>query len=378
MKRPILCQSVWLPRRVGSKVSISGILLTATIALAQQNLPLKPGEWESMTSSNGGRPVKQLLCLNDEKWAKMVVQAGLGSSPACSSEVIATVKGIRGQGSCHISLLTQYAEVGNRNTRLTNNYTDRVSLEISLDGMTHMLGSAIEVGEKTFTPLETSGQGVYRQAGPPQTETIQSTLFQLDYRWKRDKCGRTSEKLKKDVPYPTLSEIQALRNIGLPVATQVPAKQQEQKAGPAELSRSTVQEPPPQEASGAKAAYQAGLQNYYAANYEAASVAFREVVRVYPRDAEAGTAEFYLGEIALLQQNYSDAVKAYDSVLEEFGDSAKAPAAQLHKGIALLAMNKSDAGIQELRLLIQRHPNTPEASQARIRLNGLNVKLSAQ
>ena len=76
-------------------------------------------------------------------------------------------------------------------------------------------------------------------------------------------------------------------------------------------------------------------------------------------DELAGSAQFYLGEIAYRQQNFPDAVKAYNAVLEGFSGNSKAPAAQLHKGLALLQLNKKDAGVRELRLLIQRHPQTP-------------------
>ena len=73
----------------------------------------------------------------------------------------------------------------------------------------------------------------------------------------------------------------------------------------------------------------------------------------------------------------TDAVNAYNAVLEGFSGNAKAPAAQLHKGLALLAPNKRDAGIHELRLLIQRHPRTPEAASARSKLNGMGVRIAA-
>jgi TolA-binding protein len=92
----------------------------------------------------------------------------------------------------------------------------------------------------------------------------------------------------------------------------------------------------------------------------------------------AGTAHFYLGEIAFRQQRYSDAVKSYNAVLEGFPGNAKAPAAQLRKGLALLQMNRKTAAITELRMLIKRHPQTPEAAQARIKLNGLGAKSTAQ
>ena len=64
-------------------------------------------------------------------------------------------------------------------------------------------------------------------------------------------------------------------------------------------------------------------------------------------------------------------------MLEGFGGNAKAPAAQLHKAYALLAMNKNKPGFDELRALIQRHPQTPEASRARSKLNGMGVRITA-
>jgi TolA-binding protein len=123
--------------------------------------------------------------------------------------------------------------------------------------------------------------------------------------------------------------------------------------------------------------FQAGVRDYNAAKYEVAAGEFQDVLHYYPLDDLAGTAQFYLGEIAYRQQNYSEAVKAYNAVLEGFSGNAKAPAAQLRKGLALLQMNKKDAGIHELRSLIQRHPQTPEAAQARTKLNGMGVKATA-
>jgi tol-pal system protein YbgF len=120
--------------------------------------------------------------------------------------------------------------------------------------------------------------------------------------------------------------------------------------------------------------FQAGVRDYNAARYEVAAGEFQDVVHYYPLDDMAGNAQFYLGEIAYRQQNYPDAVKSYNAVLEGFSGSPKAPAAQLRKGLALLLMNKKDAGVQELRLLIKRHPQTPEAAQARTKLNGLGVR----
>jgi tol-pal system protein YbgF len=127
-----------------------------------------------------------------------------------------------------------------------------------------------------------------------------------------------------------------------------------------------------------KETFQAGVRDYNAAKYDVASGEFQDVIHYYPMDDLAGTAQFYLGEIAYRQQNYADAVKSYNAVLEGFPGSTKASAAQLRKGLSLLQMNKKDAGIHELRLLIQRHPQTPEAAQARNKLSSMNVRATGR
>jgi tol-pal system protein YbgF len=122
--------------------------------------------------------------------------------------------------------------------------------------------------------------------------------------------------------------------------------------------------------------YQSGLRDYNAAKYDLASAEFGDVLHFYPHDDLAGNAQFYLGEIAYRQQKYKDAIKAYNLVLENFSGSSKAPAAQLRKGLALIQLNQKDAGIHELRSLITRYPQSPEASQARTKLNAMGVRIS--
>jgi TolA-binding protein len=122
-----------------------------------------------------------------------------------------------------------------------------------------------------------------------------------------------------------------------------------------------------------KETFQAGLRDYNTAKYSVAAGEFQDVVHYYPMDDLAGSAQFYLGEIAYRQGEFAEAIKSYNAVLEGFSGNAKAPAAQLHKGFALIQQGKKDAGVRELRLLIQRHPQTPEASQARAKLTAMGI-----
>lgn len=135
--------------------------------------------------------------------------------------------------------------------------------------------------------------------------------------------------------------------------------------------------PPQPQAPPVQQLYQGALADYNAARYDLASSEFGDVLKYYPQDDLSGNAQFYLGEIAYRQHKYSDAIKNYQTVVEQFPGGAKAPASQLRKAEAELALNQHDAGIRDLRGLIARYPQTPEAAQARSRLNAMGVRISA-
>jgi TolA-binding protein len=139
-------------------------------------------------------------------------------------------------------------------------------------------------------------------------------------------------------------------------------------SGAAPSGAGAQQAPPLQET------LQAGVRDFTAGRLQVAQGEFQDVVHYYPLDDAAGTAQFYLGEIAYQQKDYPTAINDYNALLEGFSGNAKAAAAQLHKGFALIAMDKREEGIHELRSLIQRHPQTPEARAARNKLTAMGVR----
>jgi TolA-binding protein len=134
-----------------------------------------------------------------------------------------------------------------------------------------------------------------------------------------------------------------------------------------------IRNAPPQ-SSGTSSAelYRVALSDYMAAKYPLAASEFADLIKQYPEDDLSGNAYFYLGELNSKTLKPSIAIKDYDHLLEHYPDNAKIPAAHLHKGEALISMKEPDAGVRELRALIQRFPNSPEAAQARTKLNALN------
>ncbi len=147
-------------------------------------------------------------------------------------------------------------------------------------------------------------------------------------------------------------------------------------AGPDQTQQ--PQGPPQPQAPPVNDLYQGALRDYTAGRYDLAAGEFGDVLKNYPQDDLAGNAQFYLGEIAYRQGKYADAIKAYAQVLAQFPGNVKAPASQLRKGEAELAIDQRDNGIRDLRALIGRYPQTPEAAQARSRLNGMGVRIAAK
>jgi TolA-binding protein len=151
-----------------------------------------------------------------------------------------------------------------------------------------------------------------------------------------------------------------------PAAHYVPPSAAPLAAAPAPVAVPTAAAP-------ATEMYRAAYSDYMGAKYPLAMSEFSDLIKAYPDDNLAGNAFFYTGEIDVRTGKLTNAVKSYDQVLERYPDNNKIPAAHLHKALALISMKQNDAGVRELRALIQRFPNSPEASQARSKLASMKV-----
>ena len=204
-----------------------------------------------------------------------------------------------------------------------------------------------------------------------QVQSLNDSVDELKSRIARlDKSVQDLQTQLQNVQSPAASA-PAASNAGVAPPTQTAPGTQPDVSAPVAPAAAVNTAPPLQET------FQAGLRDYNSARYDVAASEFQDVVHSYPLDDLTGQAQFYLGEIAYRQLKFTEAVRDFNAVLEGFPGSPKAAAAQLRKGMALLQMkDKRDAGIHELRLLIQRHPQTPEAAQARTKLNALGVKIT--
>ncbi len=231
------------------------------------------------------------------------------------------------------------------------------------DAASQMQSTVKDLQQKLNTQNETVNGKLDTTSG--QMQSINDSIDELKARV--DKLQQTVKDLQ--------GQIQTLQ-AALPTATQPgtqpgqPGDNTQPGTQPGPTANAAPAAPPLQQT------FQAGLRDFNAAKYDVATAEFQDVVHYYPLDDLAGTAQFYLGEIAYQQKDYPSAISAYNAVLEGFSGNEKAAAAQLHKGLALIEDGKKDAGIRELRQLIQRHPQTPEARVARSKLNGMGVRIN--
>jgi TolA-binding protein len=132
------------------------------------------------------------------------------------------------------------------------------------------------------------------------------------------------------------------------------------------------------DAAAGKETFQAGVRDYNAARYEVAAGEFQDVLHYYPLDEMAGTAQFYLGEIAYRQKNLTERGEGLQRRAGRLprqpqgsrGATAQGPGA-VADGQARRRPSPSCACSS------RRHPQTPEAAQARTKLNGMGIKPSA-
>lgn len=212
--------------------------------------------------------------------------------------------------------------------------------------------------------------GSQGDAGNAKLEVVSGQMQSLND--SVDEVKSRIAKLEKSIQ-DTQAQLQAMQPpAALPPGSTVPGAPGAGPAIPGAPPATMQNQAPPLQET-----FQAAVRDYNAAHYDVAAGEFQDVLHYYPLEDQAGTAQFYLGEIAYRQLNYIDAIKAYNALLEGWPGNAKAPAAQLRKALALMQTNKREAAIQELRSLIKRHPQTPEAAQARTKLNGMGVRVTA-
>lgn len=106
-------------------------------------------------------------------------------------------------------------------------------------------------------------------------------------------------------------------------------------------------------------------------NYELAKSGFEEYLSRFPDTELADNALYWLGETDYVQHNYEEALERFQGVVKKYPKGNKVPAALFKIGLCQIQLRNLPQAKTTLESLIQRFPNTPEAAQAKARLQEL-------
>lgn len=117
--------------------------------------------------------------------------------------------------------------------------------------------------------------------------------------------------------------------------------------------------------------YRAAYLDVTRGNYDLAAPAFRDYLTKYPAGARAAEAHYYLGECEYATERWLEAAGQFQQVVRDFPKAREAPAAYLKMGHSYSQLEERGLAQQAYRALIEKHPNSEEAKQARAALNEL-------
>jgi tol-pal system protein YbgF len=118
-------------------------------------------------------------------------------------------------------------------------------------------------------------------------------------------------------------------------------------------------------------AYQKAYNAFQVGDLDKAQREFLEFLKEYPETPLSDNAQFWIGEIAYKKHEYEAAILAYENVIKKYPKSNKLPDAILKQGLAFLELgDKIDARII-LENLVNQYPQTEQAKIARNKLQTL-------
>ncbi len=100
-------------------------------------------------------------------------------------------------------------------------------------------------------------------------------------------------------------------------------------------------------------------------DYELAVQGFKNYLVRHPVGAHLPEVHYYLGECYYADDRYLEAVGEFQYVVREFPASRLVPAAYLKSGFCYNRLEEKNLAEKAFRELIEKHPDSEEAEQAR-------------
>ncbi len=216
-------------------------------------------------------------------------------------------------------------------------------------------GTSAEMGEvlnDRLAEIEARILALEQRVDPSLTESLSVATTNQD---------STSEPLATALPTPAPG-----RDVTAPIA-KPPVRPLPPTRPPVQP---TVSEPNVADGT-AKRLYDRAKKEYDAKNYEVAAVLFKQLLRDHAQSDLAANAQYWLGETFYAQRQYEAAIVAFDEVIQKYDDSGKVPASILKQGFAFAALDDNRNARFFLEQVQRRFPDSVEAKRAGEKLKSL-------
>lgn len=131
-----------------------------------------------------------------------------------------------------------------------------------------------------------------------------------------------------------------------------------------------VQTPPRDDPQAARL-FQRARGSYQQGDYEVAIILFKQYLRQYPRAAQAGDAQYWIGESLYAQKEFNAAIVAFDEVIQEYPQSDRVASSTLKVGLSFANLNDQPNARFFLQQVQENFPNSSEAQLATEKLKQL-------
>ena len=128
---------------------------------------------------------------------------------------------------------------------------------------------------------------------------------------------------------------------------------------------------PPEEDPEAIRLFQRAREDYQQGNYEVAIILFKQYLRQYPQSAQAGDAQYWVGESLYAQKEYNAAIVTFDEVIQQYPQSEMVAAATLKVGLSFANLDDKPNAQFFLRQVQENFANSVEAQLATEKLKQL-------
>lgn len=119
--------------------------------------------------------------------------------------------------------------------------------------------------------------------------------------------------------------------------------------------------------------YSNALRDINGKHYDLSTQEFQDYLKYYGETDLASNAQFYLGEVAFMQNQYQVALDAYNKVIENYPRSFKTATARMRKGFCLAELGQKASAVRELRNVVRMYPGTDEAKRSAAKLREMGA-----